>query len=125
VILFRTEHSRRTLVEKVDFISAPGTSPSNVYRPGGPSALVTPRCVLVFERARARFRLESLHPGQRLQDVVENTGFEFDWAEPVKTTPSPSPEVLKLIRGPIAEKISQLYPSFAASRFGAAGRLTR
>ena len=35
VILFRLEHSRRTLVEKVDFISAPGTSADNVYRPGG------------------------------------------------------------------------------------------
>ncbi|MGB9041314.1 MAG: CoA transferase, partial [Pseudolabrys sp.] len=32
VILFRTEHSRRTLVSKVDFISAPGTSEANVYR---------------------------------------------------------------------------------------------
>jgi glutaconate CoA-transferase subunit B len=30
VILFRLEHSRRTLVEKVDFVSAPGTSPSIV-----------------------------------------------------------------------------------------------
>src|SRR5215218_9584334 len=38
VILFRTEHSRRTLVRDVDFISAPGTSAPNVYRPGGPIA---------------------------------------------------------------------------------------
>ncbi len=36
VILFRLEHTRRTLVEKVDFISAPGTSPDNVYPPGRP-----------------------------------------------------------------------------------------
>src|SRR5262249_37520507 len=35
VILFRLEHSRRTLVERVDFISAPGTTADNVYRPGG------------------------------------------------------------------------------------------
>jgi len=41
VILFRLEHSRRTLVAKVDFISAPGTSPHNVHRPGGPIALIT------------------------------------------------------------------------------------
>src|SRR6266849_10397504 len=33
VILFRTEHSRRTLVPRVDFISAPGVSETNVYRP--------------------------------------------------------------------------------------------
>ena len=38
VILFREEHSPRVLVDKVDFISAPGTSPKEVYRPGGPYA---------------------------------------------------------------------------------------
>ena len=43
VILFRLEHTRRTLVEQVDFVSAPGTSADNVYRPGGPIALVTNR----------------------------------------------------------------------------------
>src|ERR1700689_966254 len=41
VVLFRTEHSRRTLVPRVGFVSAPGGSPENVYRPGGPVALVT------------------------------------------------------------------------------------
>src|SRR3979490_3199197 len=34
VVLFRTEHSRRTLVPRGGFISAPGGSPANVYRPG-------------------------------------------------------------------------------------------
>jgi len=38
VVLFRTEHSRRTLVPRVSFISAPGGSASNVYRSGGPIA---------------------------------------------------------------------------------------
>ena len=52
VILFRLEHTRRTLVHKVDFISAPGTSPENVYRPGGPIALVTNRCLFAL-RPRA------------------------------------------------------------------------
>ena len=57
------EHSRRTLVEQVDFVSAPGTSPPNVYRRGGPIALVTPLCHFAFDKAKARFRLESVHPG--------------------------------------------------------------
>ena len=35
VILFREEHSRRVLVNRVDFISAPGWSPPGVHRPGG------------------------------------------------------------------------------------------
>jgi len=50
VILFRVEHSRRTLVPKVDFISAPGGSPGNVDRPGGPIALITNRCLFDFDR---------------------------------------------------------------------------
>ena len=52
VILFRQEHSRRVLVPKVDFISAPGTSPAGVYRPGGPSALLTERCLFRFDKER-------------------------------------------------------------------------
>ncbi|HET7851016.1 MAG TPA: CoA transferase, partial [Pseudolabrys sp.] len=59
IILFRTEHSRRTLVPKVDFISAPGGNDENVFRPGGPIALVTNRCLFSFDRARKRFRLQS------------------------------------------------------------------
>ena len=69
VILFRTEHSRRTLVPKVDFISAPGGSPGNVSRSGGPVALITNRCLFDFDRARARFRLASVHPGHSVDEV--------------------------------------------------------
>ena len=76
VILFRVEHSRRTLVPKVDFISAPGASAGNVYRPGGPIALVTNRCLFRF--ADGRFRLASVHPGHTVEEVIENTGFDFD-----------------------------------------------
>jgi len=78
VILFRVEHSRRTLVPKVDFISAPGGSPDNVFRPGGPIALVTNRCLFDFDRERRRFRLASVHPGHSVEEVIENTGFDFD-----------------------------------------------
>src|ERR1700712_3255159 len=59
VILFRTEHSRRTLVEKVDFVSAPGGNEPRVFRPGGPVALITNRCVFTFDRTRKRFPLDS------------------------------------------------------------------
>ena len=54
VILLQPEHSRRTLVSEVDFVSAPGVSPPGVYRPGGPIALVTGRCVFRFDRDAAR-----------------------------------------------------------------------
>ena len=53
VILFRTEHSKRTLVPKVSYISAPGGSDDNVHRTGGPIALITNRCLFSFDRRRA------------------------------------------------------------------------
>jgi glutaconate CoA-transferase subunit B len=116
VILFRTEHSRRTLVPKVDFISAPGSNEPNVFRSGGPIALVTNRCLFAF--AGGRFRLESVHPGHTVDEVVEHTGFDFDRPKEVPQTPAPSPETLALMRGPVAQELAEVYPQFARQVFG-------
>jgi len=119
VILFRLEHSRRTLVPKVDFISAPGGSPDNVYRSGGPIALITNRCLFDFDRAQKRFRLASVHPGHALAEVIESTGFEFDRPAEVPTTPAPSGETLQLLRTIVAPMVAEVYPEFAKRVFGA------
>ena len=119
VILFRTEHSKRTLVPKVSYISAPGGSDSNVYRTGGPVALITNRCLFSFHPAERRFRLESLHPGHTLAEVIVNTGFEFDRPADVPVTPAPSAETLRLMRDVVAPELAEVYPQFAARVFGA------
>jgi glutaconate CoA-transferase subunit B len=116
VILFRTEHSRRTLVPQVDFISAPGSTEPNVFRTGGPIALVTNRCLFAF--ANGRFRLESVHPGHTVEEVIENTGFDFDRPAQVPETPAPSPETITLMRGTVAQELAEVYPQFAAQVFG-------
>jgi glutaconate CoA-transferase subunit B len=118
VILFKLEHSTRTLVPRVDFVSAPGVSPAGVYRPGGPSALVTGRCVFGFDREAARFRLATVHPGQTVQDVCHNTGFEFDAPERVAATLEPDAETLALIRDEVCREIAGTYPVFAAKVLG-------
>jgi glutaconate CoA-transferase, subunit B len=118
VILFRLEHTRRTLVETVDFISAPGASADNVYRPGGPCALITNRCLFGFDRRRRRFTLTSVHPAHTVAEVVENTGFDFDRGEDVPTTPVPSREDLNMLRTAVAPELVEVYPQFAASVFG-------
>ena len=117
VILFRVEHSRRTLVPKVDFISAPGASEANVYRPGGPIALVTNRCLFSF--ADGRFSLASVHPGHTVAEVIENTGFDFDRPATVPETPPPTPATLKLMREVVAPQLAEVYPQFACQVFGA------
>lgn len=117
VILFREEHTSRTMVDQVDFISAPGTSPPDVYRPGGPYALVTGLGLFHFDKARARFRLSSIHPGHSLEEILDNTGFGFDYASEIPVTPAPEPDRLSLLRGAIAAEIADPYPNFAAEIF--------
>ncbi|HET7410332.1 MAG TPA: CoA-transferase [Paracoccaceae bacterium] len=119
VILFREEHSKRTLVEKVDFVSAPGVSPPGVHRPGGPHALVTGKAVFGFDRAAGRFRLERAHPGETAESIREATGFDFDMGEVIEP-PAPSAERLARIRGPIADRVHQFYPEFASRIWGVA-----
>ena len=127
VILFRLEHTRRTMVERVDFISAPGTSADNVYRPGGPYALITDICLFAFDRERRRFRLDSVHPGHTVEEVRDNTGFDFDVPEAstsIPETPVPDESRLALIRGEIAAAIADPYPKFAAEMLGLKGNST-
>ncbi len=118
VILFREEHTRRVMVPKVDFVSAPGVSEAGLYRPGGPHAMVTSLAVFSFDRARRRFCLQSVHPGHTLEEVLDNTGFEFDRPAQLTVTPVPEPEVLHLIRTRIRSEVAEVYPRFAAGLKG-------
>jgi len=120
VVLFRWEHSRRTLVQRVDFISAPGASPPQVHRPGGPVALLTNLCLFDFDRTHGRFKLRSVHPGHTVEEVRDQTGFDFDSAHSVPTTPLPDAARLQALRGPVARQIAGIYPEFARQVFGVA-----
>ena len=117
-ILFREEHTPRVFVEKVDNISAPGVSAPGVFRRGTAQALVTGRCVFRFHPDRARFSLESVHPGETVESVRDATGFAFDVAGDVRFTPDPTPEELALLRGPICDEMMETYPEFCARVFG-------
>jgi glutaconate CoA-transferase, subunit B len=118
VILFREEHTRRVMVRKVDFISAPGVSPPGVYRPGGPVALVSGLGVFSFDRARGRFSLQSVHPGHTVEEILDQTGFDFDRPDAVPLTPAPEPQVLESLRTRIKGEIAEVYPRFAATLAG-------
>jgi glutaconate CoA-transferase subunit B len=117
-ILFREEHTPRVFVEKVDNISAPGVSAPGVFRRGTAQALVTGRCVFRFHPERARFSLESVHPGETVESVRETTGFTFDVTGDVPFTPDPTAEELALLRGPICDEMMETYPEFCARVFG-------
>lgn len=63
---WRTEHSTRTLVEKLDFRTSWG----------GFHGVVTP--IAVFVKRDGRLALESWHPESSLEEVQQRTGFRFD-----------------------------------------------
>src|SRR3954454_7791498 len=115
VILFREEHSPRVFVERVDFISAPGTSAANVDRRGGPHALLTGMALFSFDKARSRFRLESVHPGFTAADVRAATGFDYHAPGHVPETAAPDAATLALLRGRVRQELAESYPSFAAT----------
>jgi glutaconate CoA-transferase subunit B len=119
-ILFREEHSPRVLVPRVDHISAPGVSPPEVYRRGTAQALVTGRCIFRFDPARARFTLESVHPGESLETIRAQTGFDFDAAPEVPATPDPTDAELSLLRGPVCDEMVETYPEFCTRVWGRA-----
>jgi glutaconate CoA-transferase subunit B len=117
-ILFRDEHSPRVLVDKVDMISAPGVSPPGVFRRGTAQALVTGRCVFRFHPDRARFTLDSVHPGESVASIRAETGFDFDVPDTVPATPDPTEAELTLLRGPVCDEMLETYPEFCARVFG-------
>lgn len=114
VILFREEHTRRVMVPKVDFISAPGGSDAGIYRPGGPYGMVTSLGVFAFDPARRRFRLTSIHPGHTLEEIEDNTGFDFDRSAACPYTAPPETRELALIRSRVRQEVAEIYPRFAA-----------
>lgn len=117
VVLFRTEHSPRVFVERVDHVTAPGAGPPDVRRPGGPVACVTPLCVFRFDPARGRLVVASRHPGVSREALARATGFPLE-DDAAGTTPVPTPEELRLLRTRVREAVARVYPRFAARAFG-------
>jgi glutaconate CoA-transferase subunit B len=89
-------HERRVFVERVDFISAPGHGDGPGWRErhglpgGGPAKVITDKAVLGFDAATRRMRLESVHPGVTVDEVVDATGFDLLMASEVTETMPPS-----------------------------------
>jgi len=84
-ILWRTKHTPRTFVEKLDFVTAAG----RVDR------IVTPLCV--FALRDGELQVESIHPYVRPEEVVENTGFPVRVDANTPITPPPTDEELKAL----------------------------
>jgi glutaconate CoA-transferase subunit B len=112
IVLFFPSHTRRSLVETVDFKSASPMAPAGAYRTGFPKWLLTDRCLFRFDLDKNCFSLVSIHPGQALQDIVDNTGFEFEGVEKAIQTQMPDAAALAVIRNQVRDDLAIAYPDF-------------
>jgi glutaconate CoA-transferase subunit B len=121
-IVFRTEHSRRVFVERVDFISAAGTSPPDILRLGGPAKVITPLATLRMNKDRGRLELESVHPPHSAAEVLERTGFDLGPVHEAPATEPPGAAELSLLRGAVRQRMIETgtYAAWAETRLGAA-----
>ena len=83
-VTWRTEHSKRSLVEKLDFTTASG----------GMHGVVTP--IAVFVKRDERLALQSWHPEVSVDEVKARTGFDFDATDAAAAAPPTEREAAAL-----------------------------
>ena len=105
IVAFFRQHTKNIFVEKVDFVSGIGygTGPGSRAQWGipdsvGPSLVVTNLAVLDYDPQTQQMRLQSVHPGVSISEILANTGFELHVPASVPETPLPAPEELRLLR---------------------------
>jgi len=103
-VMVVTQHECRRFVDKVDFITSPGFLDGGVSRQkaglvfGRVVRVVTDLGIMGFDENSKAMRLEQVHPGVSVEDVIENTGFDLIIPEVVPTTEPPTEEELNLLR---------------------------
>ena len=115
ILFFRTEHTPRTFVEKVDFISGAGKTPPTIKRPQDPFKIFTTAAVMQFDRGEGRYSLESVHEGYTADQVQALTGFSLGDLSHVPQTVMPTEEELRVLRTEVRQRMIETgtYPEWA------------
>ena len=101
IIIIR--HEARKIKEAVSFVTSPGYLRGDKDREaaglrGGPSRVITDKAVFDFDPVSKRMRLESIHPGNALEDVLSNMAFQPIVPDDLPVTEPPTAEQVRLIR---------------------------
>jgi len=97
-------HSRRTLVERLDFVTTvghgdgPGARERLGFRGQGPSAVITDLGVLEPDPQTLELTLTQLHPGVTQDEARERTGWALAVASPLRSTEPPTDAELGALR---------------------------
>jgi glutaconate CoA-transferase subunit B len=98
--------SRKTFVEKVEFITScghrPGGGPPAEAPGGGPQYVVTDLAVYTFRNGE--MVVATLHSGVTSDEIRANTGWAIDVPEAAVLTPPPTLEELRILRDELDSK---------------------
>ena len=103
MVAYFPNHSPRTLVERVEFVTGTRWKVGRAAREAahlqpGPIVVVTNLAVLVKDEDDRPFRIESLHPGVAADDVVAATGFALEVPAEIPATAEPTATQVALLR---------------------------
>lgn len=103
IVAYFGRHDKRRLVDKVDFRTGAREPIARARREAlgllpGPIRVITPLCVMVKDDDDLPFRLETLTPGVKVKEVLDNTAFEVEVPDDVGPTPLPTDRELVLLR---------------------------
>ncbi len=101
IIIIR--HEARKLKDKIAFITSPGYLTGGESRAkagliGGPRRVITDKAVFGFHPETKRMQLMTIHPGNTLEDVLNNMSFMPEMPAQVLFTEPPTKEQIQLIR---------------------------
>jgi glutaconate CoA-transferase subunit B len=103
-VLIVLQQSKRTFVDKLDFITSAGyltggDARARLKLPGkGPVAIITDLCVMEPEPVSNEFIVTSLHAGVTRAKVEGATGWAIRFADDVRVTPEPTERELSVLR---------------------------
>lgn len=98
-----TPHQKRRFPERVDFRTSAGflnhrcERKAARLRGGGPQAIVTDIGILEPDE-NGELILTALHPGRKVEEAKENTGWELKISDSLRFTEPPSEQELKILR---------------------------
>jgi len=103
-VLIVLKQSKRTLVEKLDFVTSVGfltggnSREDAGLRGKGPVVVITDLCILRPDPATRELKVTCIHPGVNRGTLAANTGWKIQFDEECKETEKPRAEELRVLR---------------------------
>jgi glutaconate CoA-transferase subunit B len=105
LVIIIANQSKRTFVNKVDFLTTPGyldgpgsREKAGLPRGSGPYRVITQLGVYGFDEKTKKLKLVSLHPNASLDEIKGNSSFDIIIPDKIERSPEPGQQDLKILR---------------------------